>query len=141
MKRLPFWKTGQTTVKGILKKMPFLCRFSHKETCAPLILIPFSLVLKNAVSKTRTADNVYYFRATHSVSLQCGNPSGRLPRVVCFALDQSIVASDKCLSYAFILLSPKSTKVSFGDPFFARNDVVLRTERYKSLFVGNKLHN
>ena len=57
--------------------MPFLCRFSHKETCAPLILIPFSLVLKNAVSKTRTADNVYYFRATHSVSLQCGNPSGR----------------------------------------------------------------
>ena len=41
--------------------MPFLCCFSHKETCAPLILIPFSLVLKNAVSKTRTADNVYYF--------------------------------------------------------------------------------
>ena len=41
--------------------MPFLCRFSHKETCASLILIPFSLVLKNAVSKTRTADNVYYF--------------------------------------------------------------------------------
>lgn len=37
--------------------MPFLCRFSHKETCAPLILIPFSLVMKNAVSKTRTADN------------------------------------------------------------------------------------
>ena len=36
--------------------MPFLCRFSHKETCAPLILILFSLVLKNAVSKTRTAD-------------------------------------------------------------------------------------
>ena len=60
--------------------MPFLCRFSHKETCAPLILIPFSLVLKNAVSKTRTADNVYYFRATLSMSLQCGNPSGRLPR-------------------------------------------------------------
>ena len=52
-------------------------------------------------------------------------PSGRLPRVVCFALDQSIVASDKCLSYAFILLSPKSTKVSFGDPFFARNDIFL----------------
>lgn len=51
MKRLPFWKTGQTTVKGILKKMPFLCRFSHKETCAPLILIPFSLVLKTQFPK------------------------------------------------------------------------------------------
>ena len=37
--------------------MPFLCRFSHNETCAPLILIPFSLVLKNAVSKTRTAED------------------------------------------------------------------------------------
>jgi len=48
---LPFWKTGQTTVKGILKKMPFLCRFSHKETCAPLILIPFSLVLKTRFPK------------------------------------------------------------------------------------------
>ena len=58
-------------------------------------------------------------------SFLCGFPSGRLPRVVCFALDQSIVASDKCLSYAFILLFPKSTKVSFGDPFFARNDIFL----------------
>ena len=69
------------------------------------------------------------------MSLQCGYPSGRLPRVVCFALDQSIVASDKSLSYAFILLSPKSTKVSFGDPFFARNDTVLRTEWNKGLFA------
>ena len=50
--------------------MPFLCRFSHNETCAPLILIPFSLVLKNAVSKTRTADNVYDFRATRLMSLR-----------------------------------------------------------------------
>ena len=31
--------------------MPFLCRFSHKETCAPLILIPFSLVLKTRFPK------------------------------------------------------------------------------------------
>lgn len=31
--------------------MPFLCRFSHKETCAPLILIPFSLVLKTQFPK------------------------------------------------------------------------------------------
>lgn len=39
--------------------MPFLCRFSHKETCAPLILIPFSLVLKNAVSKTSEKGIMY----------------------------------------------------------------------------------
>ena len=36
-----------------------------------------SVEIPTFTSKTRTADNVYYFRATHSVSLQCGNPSGR----------------------------------------------------------------
>ena len=36
-------------------------------------------------------------------------PSGRLPHVVCFILDQTIVASDKCLSYARILLFPTGT--------------------------------
>ena len=36
--------------------------------------------------------------------------------VVCFVFDQSIVASDNRLSYACILLFPKSTKVSFGVP-------------------------
>ena len=45
-------------------------------------------------------------------------------RVVCFILDQTIVASDKCLSYARILLFPTGTQypvgthytVSRGDP-------------------------
>ena len=109
MKRLPFWKTGQTTVKGILKKMPFLCRFSHKETCAPLILIPFSLVLKNAVSKTRTADNVYYFRVTHSVPLQCGNPSGRLPR---YARNDTVLRTEWNES----LFAEKNNKIYIHSP-------------------------
>ena len=51
-------------------------------------------------------------------SLLQGVPSGRLPHVVCFVFDQSIVASDNRLSYACILLFPKSTKVSFGVPVF-----------------------
>ena len=45
-------------------------------------------------------------------------PSGRLPRVVCFVFDQSIVASDNRLSYACILLFPTGTKVSRGVPDF-----------------------
>ena len=63
-----------------------------------------------------------------------------MPHVVCVVFDQSIAASDNRLSYACILLFPKSTKVSFGVPFFARNDRVLRTERNKSLFAENLLH-
>ena len=46
-------------------------------------------------------------------------PSGRLPHVVCFVFDQSIVASDNRLSYACILLFPTGTKVSRGVPVFS----------------------
>ena len=35
-------------------------------------------------------------------------------RVVCFILDQTIVASDKCLSYARILLFPTGTQYPVG---------------------------
>ena len=34
--------------------------------------------------------------------------------VVCFILDQTIVASDKCLSYARILLFPTGTQYPVG---------------------------
>ena len=37
-------------------------------------------------------------------------------RVVCFILDQTIVASDKCLSYARILLFPTGTQYPAGSP-------------------------
>ena len=45
-------------------------------------------------------------------------PSGGLPRVVCFVVDQSIVASDNRLSYACILLFPASTQYPAGSPYF-----------------------
>ena len=62
-------------------------------------------------------------------------------RVVCFILDQTIVASDKCLSYARILLFPTGTQYPVGThytvscvgfmtrcpsgrlPRYARNDI------------------
>jgi hypothetical protein len=72
MKRLPFWKTGQTTVKGILKKMPFLCRFSHKETFAPLILIPFSLVLKTQFPKQE--QRIMYIISVQRTLCHCEAP-------------------------------------------------------------------
>ena len=40
-------------------------------------------------------------------------------RVVCFILDQTIVASDKCLSYARILLFPTGTQYPAGSPITA----------------------
>ena len=46
--------------------------------------------------------------------------------VVCFSFDQSIAASDNRLSYACILLFPKSTKVSFGDPVWGSWQVLTR---------------
>ena len=48
--------------------MPFLCCFSHKGTCASLTLIPFSLVLKSAVFKIRTADIKWIFRTLKETS-------------------------------------------------------------------------
>ena len=86
-----------------------------------------------AISFALSEFHSFNFLCNTKHSFLCGFPSGRLPRVVCFALDQSIVASDKCLSYAFILLSPKSTKVSFGDPFFARNDIFLSASRRRHI--------
>ena len=74
-------------------------------------------------------------------------------RVVCFILDQTIVASDKCLSYARILLFPTGKQYPVGThytvscvgfmtrcpsgrlPRYARNDTVLRTEWNESLFA------
>lgn len=53
-------------------------------------------------------------------------PSGRY--VVCFVFDQSIAASDNRLSYACILLFPKSTKYFWGPQFAPQNDRVLRAE-------------
>ena len=77
----------------------------------------------------------YYVQRTlcHSEELHCNDV--RIPRkrtlfiiwspfreiatrVVCFVLDQSIAASDNCLSYACILLFPTGTKVSRGVPIF-----------------------
>ena len=58
-----------------------------------------------------------FFHASTKVSC-VGFNKDSLPHVICFVFDQSIVASDNRLSYACILLFPKSTKYLLGSPIF-----------------------
>ena len=72
-------------------------------------------------------------------------PSGRC--VVCFVFDQSIAASDNRLSYACILLFPKSTKYLLGSPDLRYRAVAITLRQILILrrfvryfFVQGKLH-
>ena len=54
-------------------------------------------------------------RAAWNAHARCGRLIGA--RVINCAFDQTIVACDSRLSFACLFLFPKSTKVSFGDPY------------------------
>ena len=63
-------------------------------------------------------------------------PSGRLPRVINYAFDQSFHAKSEnaCLLLVYSF-SPRVQSIPRGPRIFARNDKVLRTDNSKSLFA------
>ena len=76
------------------------------------------------------------------MSLQCGVPSGGLPRVINCAFDQSFHAkSEKACLLLVYSFFPRVQSIPRGPRIFARNDTVLRTEwkRMKSIAKTDKV--